>query len=112
MFQQKALQREGTFGQKEGTFGKLTEQQKLVPLDPNNRKVELQIRQTKLKKIYEEYVKICVNDPKMAIESAQLEEKEILDGCAIKNAYMIAMPHVIRRLRNFMANHENPQRNP
>nr|CAD2142959.1 unnamed protein product [Meloidogyne enterolobii] len=48
----------------------------------------------------------------MAIESAQLEEKEILDGCAIKNAYMIAMPHVIRRLRNFMANHENPQRNP
>jgi len=42
-------------------------------LDPNNRKVELQIRQTKLKKIYEEYVKICVNDPKMAIESVSFK---------------------------------------
>ncbi|CAK5082188.1 unnamed protein product [Meloidogyne enterolobii] len=48
----------------------------------------------------------------MAIESAQLEEKGIIDGCAIKAAYMNAMPYVIRRLRNFIFNRENPTKNP
>lgn len=84
-----------------------TEQQKLVPLDPNNRKVALQLRQTKLKIIHAEYVKICANDPKMAIESALHEEKEVLDRCSTKIGYISAIPNVIKRLRNFVANCEN-----
>uniref|UniRef100_A0A914M3E1 Elongin A binding-protein 1 domain-containing protein n=1 Tax=Meloidogyne incognita TaxID=6306 RepID=A0A914M3E1_MELIC len=86
------------------------EQQKLVPLDPNNRKVALQLRQTKLKIIHAEYVKICVNDPKMAIESAQHEEKEVLDRCSTKIGYISAIPNVIKRLRNFVANNENARK--
>ncbi|CAK5037346.1 unnamed protein product [Meloidogyne enterolobii] len=87
-----------------------TEQQKLVPLDPNNRKVALQLRQTKLKIIHAEYVKICVNDPKMAIESAQHEEKEVLDRCSTKIGYISAIPNVVKRLRNFVANNENARK--
>ncbi|CAK5097872.1 unnamed protein product [Meloidogyne enterolobii] len=87
------------------------EQQKLVPLDPNNRKVALQLRQTRLKRIHAEYVKICVNDPKMAIESAQHEEKLVIDLCVNKMAYTSAIPNVIDRLRDFILDSADPKRN-
>ncbi|KAF7626115.1 Exonuclease domain-containing protein [Meloidogyne graminicola] len=85
------------------------DQQKLIPLDPNNKKVSIQIRQTKLRIIYEEYVKICVNDPKLAIESAQNEEKEILDRCSSKIGYLSAIPNLIKRLRNAATNNLMPK---
>ncbi|KAL3071920.1 hypothetical protein niasHT_039745 [Heterodera trifolii] len=79
----------------------------LVPLEPLNRKVPLQLRQRHLTTIYAEYAKICGDDPSRAIEGAQNEEKSVLDRCNGKMGYLAAIPMLIKRLRDAAADGHN-----
>uniref|UniRef100_A0A914I1P4 Exonuclease domain-containing protein n=1 Tax=Globodera rostochiensis TaxID=31243 RepID=A0A914I1P4_GLORO len=75
----------------------------LVPLEPQNRKVPLQIRQRHLATIHAEYVKICGDDPTSAVDWAQNEEKAVLERCNGKLGYLAAIPMLIKRLREAAA---------
>ncbi|KAI3407797.1 hypothetical protein GPALN_014135 [Globodera pallida] len=81
----------------------------LVPLEPQNRKVPLQIRQRHLATIHAEYVKICGDDPTSAVDWAQNEEKAVLERCNGKLGYLAAIPMLIKRLREAAADGHHHQ---